>query len=194
MVAVAGRPRRLRSAGHERVQPLRVLRGLALEGCEHCQKPCHCAPAGVVRSSASVSETKPTPRCSSSEVWRADRLPICPNDPTATQHHIDFATPGSIQQFSRICRCVAPEPTSFTCMATVHPRRTAYSRMADSAWERLLIQSGDSGIQAARTVLAAFCPCQNLPGFSDAGPCFMALHDAPCAWPKSILSAILEPS
>jgi hypothetical protein len=32
--------------------------------------------------------------------------------------------------FSRSCRCDAPEPTSFTCRAIVQPRRTAYSRRA----------------------------------------------------------------
>ena len=30
---------------------------------------------------------------------------------------------------SRRCRCAAPEPTSFTCMAMVQPRRAAWSRM-----------------------------------------------------------------
>ena len=80
-------------------------------------------PAGVVRSRASVSETKPTPRCSSS--WRvasrsATDLPQRSRRQTSTTS-ISLRRAASII-FSRICRCEAPEPTSLTCIVIVQPR------------------------------------------------------------------------
>ena len=51
--------------------------------------------------------------------------------------------------FSRNCLCVTPEPTSLTCRAIVQPGRTgATTHRATLHGQRLLIQSGDSGIQA----------------------------------------------
>src|ERR1035441_3270093 len=45
--------------------------------------------------------------------------------------------------------------------------------------QRLLIQSGDSGIQAARIVLAAFCPWpKTFPDFLMPDPCFTGISDS----------------
>ena len=46
------------------------------------------------------------------------------------QHQIDLSAARSFQQFLARLPLAAPEPTSRTCIAIVHPRRSAYSRIA----------------------------------------------------------------
>jgi len=65
------------------------------------------------------------------EVLRAGPPPTDPNDPIATPAR--RRSRGGAQRpsnLSRSCRWAAPDPTSFTCMAMVQPRRAAYSRRA----------------------------------------------------------------
>src|ERR1039457_1743771 len=88
-------------------------------------------PAGVVRSSASVSETKPTPRCCSS--WRVASRSAT-DRPHRSKRHTSTTSisrrRAASSNFSRSCRSEAPLPTSLTCKAIVEPRRAAYSRRA----------------------------------------------------------------
>jgi hypothetical protein len=88
-------------------------------------------PAGVVRSSASVNETNPTPRCSSS--WSVasrsvtDRPQRSSLQTSTTSMSRRWAASRSC---SRASHFAAPEFTSRTCRTIVHPRRAAYSRRA----------------------------------------------------------------
>ena len=65
--AVAGRPSRLAVLpGMGQASPTRSRRISRSNSAKTASRPAMARPAGVVRSSASVSDTKPTPRCSSS--------------------------------------------------------------------------------------------------------------------------------
>src|SRR5215831_1017538 len=121
-------------------------------------------PAGVVRSSASVKETKPTPRCSSScrvaSRSVTDRPQRSRRQTSTTS--ISRRRAASIS-FSRASLRAAPELTSRTCKAIVQPRRAAYSRMA-----RFCIASVCGSLVETR----AYRPARNIFGRL-------------CAWPKT---------
>ena len=99
--AVAGRPRRLPFcrawASPARVRSPRISRSNAANTASN---PAIARPAGVVRSSASVSDTKPTPRCSSS--WSVASRSVTdrpqPVQPPY-QHDIDLAATCGLQKF-----------------------------------------------------------------------------------------------
>jgi hypothetical protein len=88
------------------------------------------------------------------------------------QHHIDFATPGSIQQF------LADLPLRCSGAYFLHLHGNSPSTPdgvlthgATLHGERLLIQRGDSGIQAGADRFGGLLPlAKNLPGFSNVGP------------------------
>ena len=111
--AVTGRPGRLLFC-RTWARPARVRsRRISLSNAANiASRPAMARPAGVVRSSASVSEMNPTPRCSTPGVSPADPLQTGPSDPDAT--------PGG----------AAPEFTSRTCMAIIQSLPAADSRIA----------------------------------------------------------------
>jgi hypothetical protein len=104
---------------------------LALELGKHRSSPAMARPAGVVKSSASVSETNPTPRCSSSCSVLSRSVT---ERPQRSKRHTSTVSisrrRAASSSFSRASRCAAPEPTSLTCITTLQPRRAAYSRRA----------------------------------------------------------------
>src|SRR5271166_2278374 len=130
--AVMGRPRRLpfcrACARPARTLSLRISRS---NSAKTASSAAIARPAGVVRSNASVSDTKPTPRGSSSCRVASRSVTDLPQRSSrhTTTTSISLRRAASSSS-SRRCRCAAPEPTSFTCMAMVQPRRAAYSRMA----------------------------------------------------------------
>ena len=66
----------------------------------------------------------------------ADPLPTGPSDPDRHTRTTSISRRRAASStFSRASRLRSAGPTSRTCMATVHPRRAAYSRMARSASE-----------------------------------------------------------
>jgi len=111
--------------------PYAFSEDLALEGCEHCQQPCHrtTGRCGQVQRLGQRHEAD-------TEMFQflqrgeqvGDRSSPAIQPPH--QHDIDLPTSRSFQKLLRDWRWVAPDPTSFTCMAMIQPRQSAYSRMA----------------------------------------------------------------
>jgi hypothetical protein len=132
MVAVAGAAQTLAVLpGMSESSPYAFSEDFALEGSEHCQQPSHRTTGRrgqVQRLGQRYEADAEMLQFLQSGEQIGDRSSPAVQPPH--QHHIDLPAPRSFQQFSRNCRWVAPEPTSFTCMAMVQPRRTAYSRMA----------------------------------------------------------------
>jgi len=129
--AVAGRPSRFpfsrACAKPARVRSLRISRS---NSAKIASRPAIARPAGVVRSSASLSDTKPTPRCSSSCSVASRSVTDRPQRSSRqTSTRSISRRRAASSTFSRASRLVAPEPTSRTCMAMVQPRRAAYSRI-----------------------------------------------------------------
>jgi hypothetical protein len=112
-------------------QLLAVLPGVGQAGAKTASKPAIARLAGVVRSSASVNETKPTPRCSSSWSVASRSATDRPQRSSRQTNTTSISRRrAASSRLSRSCRCEAPLPTSFTCRAIVQPRRAAYSRKA----------------------------------------------------------------
>lgn len=150
--------------------------------------PAIARPAGVVRSSASVSETKPTPRCS--EVWSADPSLIGPSDPGATPAPSISRRRAAFSSFSRASRRAAPEFTSRTCIEVVQPRRGMLSHRPVLHRHSLHDHSSKRGrTNPPGTFWIAFVPAQKrssillLPR-----PVLWAFQERRSACPQSILS------
>ena len=103
---------------------------LALELGNTASRPAMARPMGVVRSSASVNDTNPTPRWLSS--WSVATRSAT-DRPQRSRRHTSTTSisrrRAASNTFSRSSRWDAPEPTSFTCTTMLQPRRAAYSRM-----------------------------------------------------------------
>ena len=130
--AVAGRPKRLPFC-RACAKPARVRsrRTSLSHSANTASSAAMARPAGVVRSKASVRETKPTPRWSSS--WSVASRSVTDRPHRSSRHTSTTSISrrrAASRSFSRASRRVAPEFTSRTCKATVQPRRTAYSRIA----------------------------------------------------------------
>jgi hypothetical protein len=134
--AVAGRPRRLPFC-RAWARPARVRsRRISLSNsAKIANRPAMARPVGVVRSRASVRETNPTPRCSSS--WSVASRSVTDRPQRSSRHTSTKSISrrrADSSSFSRASRFAAPELTSRTCKVIVQPRRAAYSRIAGSAW------------------------------------------------------------
>ena len=147
--AVAGRPSR-RPFCRACASPARVRsrRTSLSNSAKMASKPAMARPAGVVRSSASVRETKPTPRCSSS--WRVASRSVTER-PQRSSHHTSTRSisrrRAASNNFSRASRRTAPELTSRTCKAImptspgcILPHCPVLHR------QRLLVVRGNTGI------------------------------------------------
>ena len=152
IAAVSGRPSRLPFcrawAKPARVRSPRISRSNA---AKTASSPAIARPAGVVRSSASVSDTKPTPR------WlqllkgcQQIRYRPAPAVQPPHQHNIDLATAGGLQQFL----------ASFSLGRTgadltdIHgngpaPPGSVLLHGATLHRQRLLIVRGNAGVQAS---------------------------------------------
>jgi hypothetical protein len=95
-------------------------------------------PTGVVMSSASVSETKPTPTAWSS--WSV-AIRSSGERPHRSSRYTTMASTSrrraARSSSSRLGRVLAREPTSFSSIAIFQPRRLAYSRVAASCIGRV---------------------------------------------------------
>jgi hypothetical protein len=137
--------------------------------------PAIALPVDVVRSRASVSDTKPTlmSLSSCSVVTRSiNERPQRSSRHTRTTS-ISRRRAASISCW-RCSRATAPEPTSLTCMATVHPRFAAYSRRARILHRKsLLIKRGDTCIEPRPQHFRRFaCLAKNPLRFCLAGSAF----------------------
>src|SRR5208283_2975957 len=121
--AVAGRPRRFPFcrawAKPARTRSRKISRS---NSANTASNPAMARPAGVVRSNASVSETKPTPRCSSSCSVLSRSVTERPQRSKRQTSTVSSSLRrAASSSFSRASRCAAPEPTSLTCITTVQP-------------------------------------------------------------------------
>ena len=193
-----GRPRRLPFcrawAKPARVRSRRISRS---NSANTASNPAIARPAGVVRSRASVSETKPTPRCSSScRVARQIRYRPAPAVQSPHQDYIDLPAAGSLQYLLASFSLAAPDPTSRTCMAMA-PAPSGGILAHGVALHRkcLLIVGGNAGVQAGTEHFRRV----SVPGQKRyrilplERPVWRPFRSVTPAWPQSILSGQAAP-
>src|SRR3974390_3715983 len=114
--------------------------------------------AGVVISRASVSDTKPTASWWSSCGVMTRSASERPHRSSRQTNTMSISRRrAASNMFSRASRCVAPEPTSRTCMTIVHPRLAAYSRMVRFCMGRVCWSSVETpAYSPARILFVSF--------------------------------------
>jgi hypothetical protein len=136
--------------------------------------PAIARPVDVVRSSASLSETKPMLRSVSSwsVVTRSSRERPHRSSRQTSTTSISRRCAASINCW-RCSRCTAPDPTSLTCRATVQPRFARSHAWHASHRESLLIERGDTRVEPCPQHFRGFaCVAKNLLRFCLAGSAF----------------------
>ena len=151
--------------------------------------PANALPLGVVRSIASLSETKPTWSAVSS--WRVvtrstrDR----PSDPAARPGSVRVHAVAPPDQIFPLGRLRTPEPTSSTVMTMFHPRCSACSCMAESCKEASADRGwrrGHRGRRGAGPPLAKNPPSASL----DTSLVLRGFGHAVTLWRKTIVWAM----
>jgi len=107
-------------------------------------------PAGVVRSSASVSDTKPTPRCSSSCSVASRSVTERPQRSRRPhQHYIDLSAAGGLEQFLTSF-ALGPSGANLTDLHADRPAASGGILPHGAALHRkcLLVIGGNAGVQA----------------------------------------------
>src|SRR5579864_2573995 len=131
---------------------------LALELGEHSQQSGHGSPEG--RSQVQRLGQRYEPDAESSSSCSVASRSVT-DRPQRSKRHTNTTSisrrRAASSSFSRISRWEAPDPTSFTCNATVQPRRAVYSRRARFCRGRVCWSWVDTrAYKPARTILAGF--------------------------------------
>jgi hypothetical protein len=100
-----------------------VAENIAFEFTKDREHPASSRPLGVVRSSASLNETKPTPNdASSCRVAMRSRSDLPQRSSRHTTIRSSSRRRAALSSSSRLGRKIAPEPTSWISTAVFHPR------------------------------------------------------------------------
>jgi len=163
--------------GMSESSPYAFSEDLALEGCEHCRSLPLRGPlvwSGPAPRSARRSRRPDVPV---PEVWRADRL----RSSQRSNRHTSTTSISRRRQHPTVSRGSALRCSGAYFLhlhATVHPRRTAYSRMARLCMGASVDPAWRLGHTAGADRFGVFCPWPKPSRFSNVDPCLMGISDS----------------